>query len=286
VASLVTPFALGAAAGGIAAERVPVGNAAGDLTTSWLNPTSILIGLLAVAFSAYLAAVYLAADAARRGEPDLVEAFRVRALAAGAVAGGLALAGLIVLHADDRSLYTGLVHGAGLAVLIFSVVVGTTTMGLNVARRFELARYTAGLAVALVVADWAVARWPTLLPGLTVDQAAAPHDTMVAVVVAVLAGAVLLFPALALLFTLTLRGKLEAHGETESVASAGQIGVALLLLGPMLGARLAAALLIVGIGLLDVADASWAHEIGVASLLAFIFVASGALVRRALAEDA
>ena len=80
VASLVTPFALGAAAGGIAAERVPVGNAAGNLITSWLNPTSILIGLLAVAFSAYLAAVYLAADAARRGETDLVEAFRVRAL--------------------------------------------------------------------------------------------------------------------------------------------------------------------------------------------------------------
>ena len=44
VASLVTPFALGAAAGGIASERVPVGNAAGNLFTSWLNPTSILIG--------------------------------------------------------------------------------------------------------------------------------------------------------------------------------------------------------------------------------------------------
>ena len=212
VASLVTPFALGAAAGGIAAERVPVGNAAGNLITSWLNPTSILIGLLAVAFSAYLAAVYLAADAARRGETELVEAFRVRALGAGAVAGGLALAGLIVVHADDHPLYTGLVHGAALAVLILSVVVGTTTMGLNTARRFELARYTAALAVALVVADWAFARWPTLLPGLTVDQAAAPHDTMVAVVVAVLAGAVLLFPALALLFTLTLRGHLGAHG--------------------------------------------------------------------------
>src|SRR6201996_9545502 len=72
VASLVTPFALGAAEGGIASERVPVGNAAGNLFTSWLNPTSILIGLLAVAFSAYLAAVYLAADAKRLGETDLI----------------------------------------------------------------------------------------------------------------------------------------------------------------------------------------------------------------------
>ena len=81
-----------------------------------------------MAFSAYLAAVYLAADAVGHGEPDLVEAFRVRALGAGAAAGGLALAGLIVVHADDHPLYTGLVHGAALALLILSVVVGTTTM--------------------------------------------------------------------------------------------------------------------------------------------------------------
>jgi cytochrome d ubiquinol oxidase subunit II len=287
VASLVTPFALGAAAGGIAAGRVPVGNAAGNLITSWLNPTSILIGLLAVAFSAYLAAVYLAADAARRGETDLVEAFRVRALGAGAGAGVLALAGLVVVHADDHPLYTGLVHHAALAVLILSVVVGTTTMQLNLTRRYELARYTAALAVALVVADWALARWPTLLPGLTIDQAAAPHDTMVAVVVAVLAGAVLLFPALALLFTLTLRGHLGAHGEeTEPMASGGQHDVAQLLVGPTAGARLAVALLIVGIGLLTVAEAPWAHAIGVVSLLAFIVVAFAALVPQALAEDA
>jgi cytochrome bd ubiquinol oxidase subunit II len=287
VASLVTPFALGAAAGAIAAERVPVGNAAGNAITSWLNPTSILVGLLAVGFSAYLAAVFLAADAARSGETDLVNAFRARALAAGTVAGGLALAGLIVVHADDHPLYKGLVHGGPLAILIVSVVVGTTTMGLNASRRFEVARYTAALAVALVVADWAYARWPTLLPGLTVDQAAAPHDTIVAVVVAVLTGAVLLFPALTLLFTLTLRGRLEVHGrESKPTSATSRSGVAQLLLGPTLGGRLALALLIVGIGMLNVADAPWAHAIGVASLLAFIIVAFAALVPTALAEDA
>ena len=105
-----------------------------------------------------------------------------------------------------------------------------------------------------------VSRWPALLPGLTVDQAGAPHDTMVAVVVAALAGAVPLFPALALLFTLTLRGHLGAHTEqNEPVPPRGQNGVAQLLLERTLGARLAVALLIVGIGLLNVADAPWAH---------------------------
>jgi cytochrome bd ubiquinol oxidase subunit II len=287
VASLVTPFALGAAAGGIAAERVPVGNAAGDLISSWLNPTSILIGCLAAAFSAYLAAVYLAADAARRDQPDLVEAFRARALGAGAAAGCLALAGLVVVHADDHPLYAGLVDGVALAVLILSVVAGTTTMVLNATRRFELARYTAALAVALVVADWAFARWPTLLPGLSVDRAAAPHDTMVAVVVAVLTGAILLFPALALLFTLTLRGRLGAGGaEPAPVSAEGRRGVAELLIGPTLGVRLAASLAIVGVGLLTVAEGSWAHAIGVVSLLAFVAVGSAALIPRALAEDA
>src|SRR5215210_5238903 len=55
VSSVVTPFALGAAIGGIASERVPVGNAAGDPWSSWLNLTSVLIGVLAVVSSAYLA---------------------------------------------------------------------------------------------------------------------------------------------------------------------------------------------------------------------------------------
>ena len=59
-----------------------------------------------------------------------------------------------------------------------------------------------------MIAGWAFARYPTLLPGLTVHQAAASHDTLVTLVVAVLAGGALLFPSLALLFRLTLPGAL------------------------------------------------------------------------------
>ena len=40
LSSILTPFALAAVIGGIASGRVPVGNARGDLVTSWLNPTS------------------------------------------------------------------------------------------------------------------------------------------------------------------------------------------------------------------------------------------------------
>src|ERR671931_279364 len=92
ISSILVPFALGAAVGGIASGRVPVGNAEGDLVTSWLNPTSAVVGALAVATAAYLAAVYLAADAARMGEQDLARACQTRALAAACFAGALALA--------------------------------------------------------------------------------------------------------------------------------------------------------------------------------------------------
>ena len=281
VASLITPFALGAAAGGIASERVPVGNAAGGLFSSWLNPTSVLTGVLSVAFSAYLAAVYLAADAERHGEPELVEAFRRRALGSGAAAGGLAIAGLVVIHGDAPRLYTGLLHGGALAVVIVSVLSGLVIVGLVWTRRFELARYGVAVPIAAVIGGWALARYPTLLPGLTVHRAAAPRDTLICLIVAVLAGGALLFPSLALLFRLTLGGHLQPATPVQEGPSPGTA----IPLRPGLGVRAAVALLIVGVGMLNAADAPWAHVIGVVSLFGFIIVGFAAIVPPALAED-
>lgn len=78
LSSVLTPFFLGATLGGLASGRVPVGNAAGDPLSSWLNPTSAAVGVTAVATGAYLAAVFLAGDSLRAGLPDLVRAFRTR----------------------------------------------------------------------------------------------------------------------------------------------------------------------------------------------------------------
>ena len=67
LSSVLIPFFLGAAIGGVASGRVEVGNAAGEPFESWLNPTSILIGVIAVLSGAYLAAVFLAGDSRARG---------------------------------------------------------------------------------------------------------------------------------------------------------------------------------------------------------------------------
>jgi cytochrome d ubiquinol oxidase subunit II len=268
ISSLLTPFTLGTAVGAIAARRVPVGNASGHLISSWTGPVSILIGAIAVATSAYLAAVFLSADAVRRGEADLARRFRTRALIAGTAAGGLAVGGLVVIHSDAHRVYHGLTAGNGLPALIISIVAGLAAVGLVLARRFEPARYTAALAVAAVIAGWALAQDPVLLPGLTIAQAAAPHDTLVLVTVAVIAGGALLFPSLALLFALLLRGTFALGSQPNGsaagpglVASAARAGLA---------GRAAVACLVAGVGLVTFADAPWAHAIGVTSLLAVI----------------
>ncbi|HTX32394.1 MAG TPA: cytochrome d ubiquinol oxidase subunit II [Solirubrobacteraceae bacterium] len=277
LSSILTPFALGTVVGSIAARRVPVGNAAGNLVTSWANPVSILIGALAVATGAYLAAVYLSADAVRVGDEWLEREFRIRALVAGVIAGGLAIAGLVVLHADVRPLFHKLVHLPGLAVLLVSVACGVLTLGLVLARRYELARFGAALAVAAIIAAWAVAQEPIILPGLTLARAAAPHDTLVAVVVAVLAGAALLFPSLAWLFTLVLHGRFDpgpAGAELPAERGAGDFVTSS---RTGLPARAAVACAIAGFGLLTLADATWAHAIGVTCLLGFVVLGFVAL---------
>src|SRR6188472_803571 len=78
--SVIVPYCMGAIAGGIASGRVPAGGEAGDPVDSWINPTSILVGVLAVATSAYLSAVYLVWDARRIDETDMVTYFRLRAM--------------------------------------------------------------------------------------------------------------------------------------------------------------------------------------------------------------
>ena len=174
VSSIITPFALGLIVGGIAAGRVPVGNAAGNLVTSWLNPLALTVGVIAVAFCAYLAAVFLAADAVRHGDAEMEEAFRTRALISGVVAGAAAAAGLIPLHADAPHLFHELLDGRALPMLIVSVVAGGAALWLVHNRRYEPARYSAALAVAAVIAGWGLGQAPDLLPGLTIEQAAAP----------------------------------------------------------------------------------------------------------------
>jgi cytochrome bd ubiquinol oxidase subunit II len=230
-----------------------------------------------------MAAIFLAGDARREGDAPIADNFRIRSLIAGAVAGAVAIVALIVVHADAPGLYTGLTHGGALVTMIVSVVAGIVTLGLVWIRLYEPARFTGAIAVAAVIAAWAIARHPVLLPGLTIDQAAAPHDTLVTVVVAVIAGGVILFPSLVLLFAITLRRRSRPMSGSDTAAGAAQVGRQLRV-SPT-APRLAVALFIVGLGMLNAANAGWCHIIGALALISFVVVGFAAVVPRAFAVD-
>jgi cytochrome d ubiquinol oxidase subunit II len=278
--SILTPLALGTAIGAIASGRVPVGNAEGDLVTSWLNATSLLIGALAVATAGYLAAIYLAGDAVREGKPELARAFRVRALAMGLVAGALAVGGLAVLHEDARPLFDDLTSGAGLAAVLLSALAGLATLALVFAARYEPARLSAALAVAAIVAGWGIAQNPDILPGLTIEDAAAGRSTLWALLISIAAGLVILVPSLALLYALVLRGRFDLSRAARQEAPEPQATR-----GARSLAAAAVTLLVAGVGLTLFADGI-GLAIGVVSLIGFIALGAIEFLRpEALADD-
>ena len=209
VSSLLTPFFMGTVVGAVASGRVPVGNAAGDSVSSWLNATSLLIGALFVATSAYLAAVFLVSDARRAGDPDLERYFTARALGAAVVTGVLAVAGIVDLHADARYVYDGLT-GDALPLVIASALCGAGVLVLLMRGARRGARALAVGAVVAVVWGWGVAQHPYLLPkALTIDAGAAPSDTLTSVLIVFGFAVALVGPSLALLYTLAQKGMIE-----------------------------------------------------------------------------
>ena len=210
--SLVTPFFLGAAGGAIASGRVSGSLAAGDPVTSWLNPTSILMGLMAISICAYLAAVFLVADARRRSQPDMVAYFGRRATLAAVVTGAIALAGIGVLHADSPAL-AGELIGRGWPLIAASGVLGLAAL---VFLRRAAPLGTRALATGAVVAiiwGWGLAQYPDLQPGsLSISAAAAPAGALDALLVVFVIAALVIAPSLALLYRLDQGSRLEGHG--------------------------------------------------------------------------
>ncbi|HEY6762623.1 MAG TPA: hypothetical protein VI318_24180 [Baekduia sp.] len=199
------------------------------------------------------------------------------------MAGALAVAGLAVLRQDAHPLYAGLVAGPGLPAVIVSGLAGAVALGLVAGSRFALARAAAGTAVAAIVAGWALAQQPRLLPGLSVQQAAAPRATLVAVVVAVAVGALVLAPSLLMLLRLSLRGELgyDAGAAADPDAAVSRP----IPRGPRRAGRCAAACLLGALAFLTAAEPGWAHAIGVVLLLA-AGVTGVAAAAPALLDDA
>ena len=193
--SLLTPLFLGVCLGAIIQ-----GVDATDFS-AWATPFAGAVGLLVLALSAWLSAVYLTCEAAGRGLDDLAEAFRVRALASQGVLfvaafGALALAQGTPLWPTLASSSALGFHGTLGAVAIASVV-------FVVRRQWTSARAAAITQVVLMVLGWGVGQSPYVLPpDLTLDAAAAPPEVLRATMIVLAVGSIALVPAFVWLYRL------------------------------------------------------------------------------------
>ena len=202
LSSLITPYFLGSVAGAIASGRVPAAGF-GDVWSSWLNPTSVIGGLVAVGTCAFLAGTFLTADAERSGRHELAERLRIRALGVGVASGVLVFAALVPLVHDAPTLSDGL-RGRGAPVIVLSALAGLATLVLLARRRYGVARLTAVGAVVSVVAGWGLGQYPWLLVDeVEIADAGGSAATLQALLIVVGLAAVIVVPALVYLLRLT-----------------------------------------------------------------------------------
>jgi cytochrome bd ubiquinol oxidase subunit II len=200
--SLITPFFLGTAAGAIASGRVPAGGY-GDRVGSWLNPTSLVGGLLAMASCVFLAGVFLTADAARAGDTSLAEKLRTRTLAVGIVTGLIVFAGLYPISRDAPTLSDGLQTHAS-PLLVIAALAGVTAVVLLYRRSYSVARIPAAAAVGAVITGWGVGQYPWMLVDeVTINDAAGADATLAGLLIVVGLAGVIVLPALGYLLWLT-----------------------------------------------------------------------------------
>jgi cytochrome bd ubiquinol oxidase subunit II len=210
--SVLTPFCFGAVAGAVASGRVPSAGQ-GDPVTSWLNPTAVLGGVLAVLTCGYLAALFLTAEAARAGDAELERWSRRRAVIAAVATGAAAFAGLFVLHEDADRLFDHLLHNGWPLIAVSALAGGAALLATVRGGRPALVRPLGVVAVGALLAGWGVAQYPYLLgTHLKITAAAAPAATMNALGVVTLLAVVLVAPSLGWLFLLTHRGTLAEEG--------------------------------------------------------------------------
>jgi len=198
--STLAPLLLGLVVGALASGRLRIGADGAPLAgqLAGFSFFTLTTGLFACALFAFLAASYLAVEA----EGPLAEDFRRRALAAGVAVFTTAAASLALSRSEAPLVFAGLTARRwSLLLHLATGAAAVAAFGALLARRPRLARAAAVAQVTLIVVGWGASQYPYLVvPDVTLASASGPRATQVALLVALAAGAVLLFPSLYLLF--------------------------------------------------------------------------------------
>ncbi len=197
--STITPFLFGMCAGAIASGRIHAQGPV-DYWGSWTTPFAFACGAFALGLCSCLAATYLTIEARMRGDSELVEAFRWRAIVAGAVAAVVGALALALASGDASYLWQGLIT-RGLVFTLAAIAVGLATALSLLLARYHTARILLMLEIASIFVAWAVAQAPDLVvPDITIANAASPTQTLAAFLIVSVLGLALVLPSLWLLF--------------------------------------------------------------------------------------
>jgi cytochrome d ubiquinol oxidase subunit II len=209
-ASVVAPFAFGAVAGGLAKASSGLGPLAGTGSAiPWHSLFALVVGALAVALCAQLAASIVTLKLYVLGEDQITERFRRRALQSGACVLLLSVVALVTAAATAPSLWDRL-SGAALPIVIAGLTTAVLSL-LALARRWYVVARAATLATgAAILWGWFVAQAPHVIgPRLTIHTAAATHAALAAITVSAGIVLILVLPAMYLLFSIFARPVLE-----------------------------------------------------------------------------
>jgi cytochrome d ubiquinol oxidase subunit II len=186
IASVIAPFFFGTAVGGLTV---------GDY--AWTSPFALVVGLLAVALCAQVAAVFLTNET----QGSLRDDFRIRAIVATFVLAAVGAIALATAHQTSPATFELLVRPQSVPGVVVAMTLGFVVLGSLATRRFGLARAAVALETTAVLAGWFASQAPYLIPHeLTYAQAASPVSTLHAFLWLTLCGSLLLVPSLALLF--------------------------------------------------------------------------------------
>jgi cytochrome d ubiquinol oxidase subunit II len=199
VASVITPFLLGAAFGALTSGDIRVTDDVVELARPlpWLTGYAIGCGLLALSTCAYLAAVYLCAETTGALRDD----FRTRAIIAGTSTA--ALSGFVLLLAYNEAgwFFRRLLSAQSAPVIAAGLVFFGLSAWAVFGRRYALARVCAAAEIVLLLCGWALAHQPYLLyPDLTLRDSVGPLATVEFMVVSVPLGLLVILPSLVFLF--------------------------------------------------------------------------------------
>ena len=200
-ASFFTPLVQGVTLGALSSEEIRVVD--GKVTTGffagWLTPFACVSGLLVLTVCAFLAATYLTADPA--GEPEVRNDFRRRAIWSGSILPAIVLLLLLAAQNGAPQFVQRMASWPAMAVAIGIAAFTVVALVSLTMRRFAIARAAAIAEVTLILIGWGWAQYPNLItPDVTIQNSSAPAATLRLLLIALIIGAIVLFPSLAFLY--------------------------------------------------------------------------------------